>query len=108
MRPIFRLSLILLALFLAIAPAMTLAQSTGTTGSSTTTTTTTQQPATGGSTTMTAPNNGTSTSTDKTTTTETTTTSVPWIWIAVGAIVLIAIVGLVAANNRSDTTRIVS
>jgi beta-lactamase regulating signal transducer with metallopeptidase domain len=107
MRPIFRLSLILLALFLAIAPAMTLAQSAGTSGSSTTTTTTQQQP-NGGSTTVTAPNNGSSTSTDKTTTTETTTNTVPWVWIAVGAIVLIAIVGLVAANNRSDTTRIVS
>ena len=40
MRPIFRLSLMLLALFLLVAPAMTFAQSAGTTSGSTTTTTT--------------------------------------------------------------------
>src|ERR1700721_1576752 len=99
MRPIFRLSLILLALFLAIAPAMSLAQSAGTTGSSTTTTTT--GPATGGanssstntSGTMTPPNNAT-------TTTSPTPSNVPWMWIIVGAIVVVGIVGIVAANGR--------
>ena len=106
MRPIFRLSLILLALFLAIAPAMTLAQATNTTGQTTTTTT---GPATTGGSTATAPNATTGTTTEKSTTTDTTTSNVPWLWIAVGAIVLIAIVGMVVASNRgSDTTRIVS
>ena len=40
----------------------------------------------------------------------TTTTTVPWLWIIVGAIVVIAIIGVVAAGNRRDTTatRIVS
>jgi hypothetical protein len=107
MRPIFRLSFILLALFLAIAPAMSLAQTAGTSNTNSTTTTTTQ-PAAGGSTTMTAPGTTTdkSTTTDGTTTT-TTTSNVPWVWIVVGAVVLVAIVGIVAANGRS-TTRIVS
>lgn len=107
MRPIFRLSLILLALFLAIAPAMTLAQVAG----SSTTTTTTGPATTGGS--ATAPN-GSSSTTDKTTTTDgsstttTTTGNVPWVWIVVGAIVIVGIIGIVAASNRSNTTRIVS
>jgi beta-lactamase regulating signal transducer with metallopeptidase domain len=101
MRPIFRLSLILLALFLAIAPAMTLAQAANTSGQSSTTTTT--GPATTGGSSATAPNATTGTTTNKTTTTDTTTSNVPWLWIAVGAIVLIAIVGIVAANGRSET-----
>jgi cobalamin biosynthesis Mg chelatase CobN len=106
MRPIFRLSLILLALFLAIAPAMTLAQSAGTTGSSTTTTTT--GPATGGSNSSNTNSSGTMTSpNNSTTTTSTTTSNVPWMWIIVGAIVVVGIVGIVAANGR-NTTRIVS
>jgi hypothetical protein len=34
---------------------------------------------------------------------------VPWLWIVVGAIVVIAIIGIIAASNRNDTTtRIVS
>jgi hypothetical protein len=34
---------------------------------------------------------------------------VPWLWIVVGAIVVIGIIGVVAAGNRGDnTTRIVS
>ncbi len=107
MRPIFRLSLILLALFLAIAPAMTLAQTTGTSNS---TTTTQSAPAAGGSTTVTAPGSSAdkSTTTDGTTTTTTTTSNVPWLWIVVGAVVLVAIVGIIAANGRNNTTRIVS
>src|ERR1700678_1150399 len=108
MRPIFRLSLILLALFLAIAPAMTLAQTTGTSNTNSTTTTTNAPPA-GSSTTVTAPGATTdkSTTTDGTTTTTTTTSTVPWLWIVVGAVVIVAIFGIVAANGRS-TTRIVS
>ncbi|HEV8020395.1 MAG TPA: hypothetical protein VGP41_03965 [Candidatus Lustribacter sp.] len=106
MRPIFRLSLILLTLFLAIAPAMTLAQSAGTTGSSTTTTTT--GPATGGANSSNTNSSGTMTSpNNSTTTTSTTTSNVPWMWIIVGAIVVVGIVGIVAANGR-NTTRIVS
>jgi cobalamin biosynthesis Mg chelatase CobN len=100
MRPIFRLSLILLALFLAIAPAMTLAQTTNSSGQSTTTTT---GPATTGGSSATAPNASSGTTTEKSTTTDTSTSNVPWLWIAIGAIVLIAIVGMVAASNRGET-----
>lgn len=109
MRPIFRLSLIILALFLAIAPAMTLAQSAGTTGSSTTTTTTGPAAGGSGSNTMTTPSNGTSSMSNgsTTTTTSNTTTSVPWVWIVVGAVVVVGIIAIVATNGRSDT-RIVS
>src|SRR5580658_6133136 len=99
MRPIFQLSLIILALFLAIAPGMAFAQSTGTTGSTTTTTT---GPATSGgsSSTMTTPNNSSSSTTANgaTTTTSTTTTTVPWVWIVVGAVVVIGIIAIVATN----------
>jgi len=109
MKNIFRLSLIALALFLAVAPVMSFAQSTTTGGS---TTTTSSGPATTGGAAAVPGSSSTtdkSTSSDGSTTTTTTTTSsnVPWLWIAVGAIVIVAIVGIVAANGR-NTTRIVS
>ena len=104
MRPIFRLSLFILALFLAVAPAMTFAQSAGTTGS--TTTTTTGPAATGSSSsTMTTPNNSSATTNGSTTTTSTTT--VPWVWLVVGAVVVVGIIAMVATNGRTNT-RIVS
>src|SRR5580692_7712695 len=97
MRPIFKLSLFILALFLAIAPAMTMAQSAGTAGSSTTTTTTGPAAAGGSSSTMTTPNNSTSsTNGAATTTTTSTTTTVPWVWIVVGAVVVVGIIAIVA------------
>ena len=105
MRLIYRLSFMLLALFLVIAPAMTFAQTTSN-GAATTTTTSGSAPAANS-----APAGGTSTTTDKTTTnpdtntsttTSTTTTNMPWMWIVVGAVVLVGIIGVVAAGNRGN------
>jgi hypothetical protein len=83
MRILSRFSILVLALFLALAPTFAVAQTTGggagtTSGTTSGTTTTT--------TTTTGPNAG----------------NINWTWIVVGAVVLVVIVGIVAmSNNRS-------
>jgi len=104
LRTLSRFSILVLALFLAIAPTFAFAQTTGGggTGGGTTSGSTT-----GGGTGTSGATSGTTSGTTTTTTTSTdpNANGINWTWIVVGAVVLVVIVGLIAmSNNRSSTT----
>jgi hypothetical protein len=105
LRIISRISILVLALFLALAPTLTLAQTTGGGGGGGTTT---SGGTSGGGTSGTT----SGTTTGSSTTTSTTTTDpnanasgINWTWIVVGAVILVVIVGLVAMSNNRSSTR---
>jgi hypothetical protein len=108
-RVCFRGAALMVALLLALAPTVTTAQSTTNTG--------VQAPATGAqgnnagpqsaggtSSNTGATSNGTTTTNTTTTTSSTRAFGVSWAWIAVGAVVLVVILGLVAMSGNRTTS----
>src|ERR1700737_310275 len=104
MRIITRLSILVLAMFLALAPSFAMAQTTGGGGTTSGTTSGGNSGTTSGSngsgTTSGTTGSAPSTSTSTTTSNTTDTSNVNWTWIIVGAVVLVVIVGLVAMSNN--------
>ena len=103
LRTLSRLSILVLALFLALAPAYVMAQTTGGGGGGGTTSGSTTGGGTSGGTTS-----GTTTGSSTTTTTSTDPNAangnVNYTWIVIGAVVLIVVVGLVVMSNRSSSS----
>jgi len=101
MRILSRFSILVLALFLALAPTFALAQTTGGGGTGGTTT----SGGTGGTGTTSGTTSGTATTTTTATTTDPNANNLNWTWIVVGAVVLVAVIGLlVMSNNRSSSS----